>query len=314
MHSHAIMFHHFHDESIHSKGQGSISAADLELIITALSTNFNILDAIEYSQKTSAGTLQPNDIALTFDDALKCQHDIAAPILKRYDIRAFFFVYSSVFGDNPDPLEFYRDFRNSYFDDLDSFYETFFGEFHANHLDYSEKYKQTYPEDYLSAFPFYSDNDRRFRFVRDKILGPKLYNSMLETMMQAAGYSKAERRKTLFMEKENIVSLSLEGHCIGLHSHTHPTQIHLLDESTQRREYEENQEFIKETIGIKPDSMSHPCGNYDLSTLSILNHLGILIGFRSSMTPSVAMSNLEIPREDHANVMKMITQTGGYLR
>lgn len=312
MHAHAIMFHHFHDESVHSKGQGSISAADLELIITTLSDNFHILDPIEYGKKTRAGTLRSNDLALTFDDALKCQYDVAAPILKKYDIRAFFFVYSSVFGDDPDPLEYYRDFRNCYFNDLDSFYEAFFKDFYETQPEYAEKYKQDFPKDYLSAFPFYTDNDRRFRFVRDKILGPELYNSILETMMQSVGYSKTERRKTLFMEKIDLVSLSSEGHSIGLHSHTHPTQIHLLDESIQRHEYEQNYKFIQETIGIRPDSMSHPCGNYDSSTLSILNHLGISIGFRSSMTPSVAMSNLEIPREDHANVMKLITQTGGY--
>lgn len=314
MHSHGIMFHHFHDETVHLKGQGSISAADLESIINALLANFTILDAREYSKRASAGTLQSNDLTLTFDDALKCQHDIAAPILKKYDIRAFFFVYSSVFGDNPDPLEYYRDYRNSCFDNLDSFYESFFMHFNTKYPRYSEKYKQDYPKDYLSAFPFYTDNDRRFRFVRDKILGPELYNSILEVMMQSAGYSKAERRKTLFMEKEDLVSLSSQGHIIGLHSHTHPTQIHLLEESIQRREYEENQKFIQENIGIKPACMSHPCGNYNSTTLSILNRLGISIGFRSSMSPSVAMSNLEIPREDHANVMKSITQTGGYLR
>ena len=314
MHAHGIMFHHFHDETANLKRQGSISAADLELIITTLRANFNILDAKEYSKRTSTGTLQSNDLTLTFDDALKCQHDIAAPILKKYNIRAFFFVYSSVFGDNPDPLEYYRDFRNSYFNNIDSFYESFFMHFNDKHPNLSKDYKQNYPKDYLSEFPFYTDNDRHFRFVRDKILGPEPYSSILEIMMQSAGYSKAERRKTLFLEKKDLISLSSEGHSIGLHSHTHPTQIHLLDEITQRREYEENHRFIQETIGIKPDCMSHPNGNYDSTTLSILNHLGISIGFRSSMNPSVGMSNLEIPREDHANVIKLITQTGGYLR
>ena len=312
--SHGLMFHHFHDKEIHQKGQGSISSNDLEILIKTVKRNFNILNAPEYIQKASDGTLQQNDLTLTFDDALKCQYDIAAPILKKYDINAFFFVYSSVFGNNPDPLEYYRDFRNTYFEDLDSFYRSFFDELTSKYPDCGKKYAETYPQDYLESFPFYTENDRRFRFVRDKILGVERYNSLLESMMLKLGYCKDERRSILFMDKQDIASLSCDGHVIGLHSHTHPTQIHLLDEKTQRREYEENLEFLKKTLAINPQCMSHPCGNYNNSTISILRSLGISIGFRSSMTPSVAMSNLEIPREDHANVMKQIKKTGIYTR
>ena len=54
--------------------------------------------------------------------------------------------------------------------------------------------------------------------------------------------------------------------------------------------------------------MSHPCGDYNLDTLSLLKEMGIQIGFRSSMSVKEIKSPLEIPREDHANVFKEMKQ------
>ena len=52
--------------------------------------------------------------------------------------------------------------------------------------------------------------------------------------------------------------------------------------------------------------MSHPCGNYNDDTLKILKKLGINVGFRSSLVPSNIRSALEIPREDHSNIINKI--------
>lgn len=54
--------------------------------------------------------------------------------------------------------------------------------------------------------------------------------------------------------------------------------------------------------------MSHPCGKYNKDILKILKKLEIKVGFRDSMSPSNINSNLEIPREDHSNILKFIRQ------
>jgi hypothetical protein len=50
--------------------------------------------------------------------------------------------------------------------------------------------------------------------------------------------------------------------------------------------------------------MSHPCGNYNKDTLDILSSKKINIGFRDNFNIKNINSNLEIPREDHANILK----------
>jgi hypothetical protein len=50
--------------------------------------------------------------------------------------------------------------------------------------------------------------------------------------------------------------------------------------------------------------MSHPCGNYNIDTLQILKSMNIEIGFRSDSSVTDIKSSLEIPREDHTNILR----------
>jgi hypothetical protein len=53
----------------------------------------------------------------------------------------------------------------------------------------------------------------------------------------------------------------------------------------------------------RPVTMSHPCNSYNAMTLEILRELGITLGFRANMAGGFA-SELELPREDHANLIR----------
>ena len=72
------------------------------------------------------GRLEQQHLCLTFDDALLCQYDIAKPVMDRFGITGFWFVYSSVFQGELEILEIYRYIRCVYFDTIDKFYVGFF--------------------------------------------------------------------------------------------------------------------------------------------------------------------------------------------
>ena len=88
------MFHHFHDGHRHLKSQGSINALQLKKIIKLIGKK-NILDPKDFIQRLEMNKLKKNHVCITFDDGLKSQIDIAEPILKKFKIKAFFFIYSS---------------------------------------------------------------------------------------------------------------------------------------------------------------------------------------------------------------------------
>lgn len=296
----AMMFHHFHGGQI-EPSQGSISSVDLARLVKWLQNGYSLIGPEHYTEKVLENNLEPRDVCLTFDDALKSQIEIAVPVLQRFKIKAFFFVYSGAFTEMPDTLEFYRDFRNSCFGTIEEFYQKFFA---LMKKEYPELYHRSDPPIvFLSEFPFYTEGDRKFRFCRDNLLSELEYSFLMESMMNDSGYDREARKSRLFMSVDDLVDLKRQGHALGLHSHTHPTTIEKLPVNVQKSEYSNNYSFLKDIIGYRPWAMSHPCGRYSEKTLGVLNSLGITIGFRSSLSKASISSSLEIPREDHSNVI-----------
>ncbi|MBN1490929.1 MAG: polysaccharide deacetylase family protein [Phycisphaerae bacterium] len=300
---HGVMFHHFCDAR-HPAGQGAISAEQFADMIAFLGRD-RILPAAEWQHRAEADTLPPDALCLTFDDNLRCQYDVALPVLRDHSLTAFWFVCTSVLDGAIEPLEVYRAFRTVHFESVETFYADFFAaadrsEFAAELAEAIERFD---PGNYLAEFPFYTDADRRFRFVRDRVLGPRRYNALMDRMIAERGLDVRDLAANLWMNDDCIRRLHADGHVIGLHSHTHPTRIEDLSPEEQEREYRLNAEALTKRLGDAPTTVSHPCNSYNAETLRILRDLGVRLGFRANMAPGYT-SALEYPREDHANVLK----------
>ena len=303
---HGLMFHHFHGAGF-APSQGSISANTLAKIIDHYTETHTLLNAGDYQDKARDGQLDEYDICLTFDDSLLCQFDLALPVLQNYGLTAFWFVYSSVVTGNTEVLEIYRRYRSEFFEDINAFYESFFSCIadspYADHV--NETLQHYSPQTYLAEFAFYTDNDRKFRFVRDRALDEAAYQTVMNKMMTVSGTSARQLAEGLWMGADQLRSLHRDGHIIGLHSHTHPTTLAHMSMSQQEHEYQENQRILTEILGDKPSTMSHPCNSYSKETLSVLENLNIDLGFRSNMSTGFN-SSLEHPREDHAMIVKRL--------
>ena len=159
------MFHHFHDENLHKKGQGSINQDDFYKLIKFIGRK-NILDANEFFIRCKENKLTEKNLCFTFDDGNRSQYDVALPILEDFKIKSFFFVYSSLFGKEPDLLDICRYFRINYFSNVDEFYDLFFKGSNMNLLKFFEDNEKTI-KNIKSQHPFYSLNDIKFRLVRN---------------------------------------------------------------------------------------------------------------------------------------------------
>lgn len=299
---HGIMFHHFHNEN-HPKTKGAISKDDFKKILNYIGRE-RILSPSEWLERLAENKLKAEDLCLTFDDALLSQMGVALPVLEDYGLKAFWFVYSGVFEGQLENLEIYRLFRTKYFDNLDGFYQVFLKKVLESGL--AEKASPVLEEraigELQKIFPFYSRNDARFRFIRDKILGKENYEKVMDFILEEYGAVKRDLAKNLWMSNENLKQLNGNGHLIGLHSYSHPTALADLSYQEQFNEYQKNYLHLKQVLGKNPVAMSHPCNSYNEDTLKILNNLGIRCGFLSNMVYK-GVSNLEISREDHSNLM-----------
>ena len=309
---HGIMFHHFHDDGIHKKGQGSIDKDEFYKMINFIGRN-NILDAEVFFEKLKKNKLKKNEVCLTFDDAIKCQIDIALPVLEDLKIKSFFFVYTSIFEGKPDYLEVFRHFRMNYFDNVDEFYDNFYKVLNIDLENFFKKNNDKIETTKLK-FPHYSISDIKFRFIRDKFLKKNQYEEVMFQMFNAKKFNSKDLLNKLFFQKDDLKKLNSLGHIIGLHSHSHPTLFEKLNYDEQKNEYEKCLSLISNFLD-KPKnqikSMSYPCGSYNNDTLEVLKELGIELGFKQTMNveaekgmKQINNSFLEIAREDHATILK----------
>jgi len=311
---HGIMFHHFHDNKIHLPGQGSISKDDFYKIINFIGKN-NILNAEDFFHRYKEKKLSVTNVCLTFDDSLKCQYDVALPILHEMNIKAFFFVYTSIFTKDFDMLEIYRHFRLNFYKNVDDFYNEFFDvsiKIYSINLKKFFTVNKKLVEKVKKDYPYYSYNDVKFRLLRDNMINKEQYSKIMLMLFEKKKFNYNLIIKDLFLNKNDIKKLSDSGHSIGLHSHSHPNKIENLNYNNQLDEYKKNLDIISEILNKKRIvSMSHPCGSYDENTLNILKQLNIEIGFRDNMSVKtqknkINNSQFELAREDHSNIIKMM--------
>ena len=175
--AHGIMFHHFHDEGAHIKGQGSIDQDQFRKMIVWLKEKYNLLSAKDWYNKALQGNLDRLDTCITFDDNLQCQYDIALPVLEEFDLGAFWFVYSSPLEGVHERLEIYRYFRFSEFQTIQEFYDAFHATLKTSSYqkEVEEGIKDYDFNEFLKGFSFYTEEDKIFRFIRDMILGTAKY-------------------------------------------------------------------------------------------------------------------------------------------
>ena len=309
---HAIMFHHFYDDKKHIYQQGAINKQDLLNILDYYSKKYNILDAREWLEKAISNKLDKKDVCLTFDDGLKCQYDIANTVLEEYgnkdkNLTAFYFVYTSIFTENFSKLEIHRYFRNLIYKNIDDFYNEFFNVLLDDVIigkDIKNIMNTFNPKEYLQGYDFYTDNDRLFRYLRDNIITDKYYYFM-EKIMNKYNFNIEDCIDKIWVSKDEIKDLYQKGNIIGLHTHSHPTNITSLNKKQQYEEYYTNKTILENIINDKIVCMSHPCGYYNNDTLNVLKDLGIKIGFRSNMIKK-GNSKYEFLREDHINIFNKL--------
>ena len=307
---HGIMFHHFHDNKIHRYSQGSVDRESFVKIINLLGKD-NILNSDKFLEKLIDNKLKNNEVCITFDDSLKCQYDIALPILEDYKIKAFFFLYTSIFEGKHGQLEIYRYFRNNYYSKINDFYNDFY-KFLEIDINKWILNNQNIINEYKAKFPFYSKEDIKFKLIRNFFIDENLYKSIMEEMFHSKNFKPDHHISNLFVSKSDVIKIKKLGHEIGLHSHSHSTTFNKFNYDEQKIEYIKNLNILKKIFNsdCEIQSMSHPCGSYNHSTLEILKKMDIKIGFKNSTKSDnnkpTNHTNLEIAREDSGNILKLI--------
>ena len=302
------MFHRFHEHASDHPLQGSLSSADFEKILLFVGVD-NILAPDKWLSRLQAGTLGPLDLCLTFDDGLRSQIDFAEPILAKYGLRAFWFVYSSVFEGGVVKSEVYSH-AAALMGGMAVLAKTMLKQCPADlrsRLNTPEFSR--YQNRMLRLSPFYTLQDCQFRFLRNSAEHQGVFEQMMNYVMAAHSLNPKEISKQLWMDQEHLKYLINAGHWVGLHSYNHPYAMDALSYSEQEAEYQRNYDHLASLTGLKPRSVSHPLNSYNSDTLQILTSLGIECGFCANMTDTSGInhnpSRLLMAREDSTTLLTL---------
>lgn len=305
-----IMFHSFHDKKDYFKSEGSINSKTLENLIKKINVK-NILNPQGFLDLNLSDYRKNKKkmYVFTFDDGLKSQIDIACKVLKKYKIKGFFFIFSSIFTKNSDLLEVYKHFRFTKYNNINEFYESFFDEtknLKKKNVNIFLKSKKKEIEKLREISPYYSLNDVRFRLVRNKLLKEKEYKDVMLSLFKKKNYNYKKFIKKLYMSKNDIKRLIKNGHIVGLHSHNHELNLDQKSFSAQYKEFHTNKKILEKIIKRKINFVSHPFGNYNDATLKVLKRINVMFAFKKNdMKNKFKHSlNLQIPRINHSMIIK----------
>lgn len=308
---HGLMFHRFHAEDDLPSGQGSLTPSQLEKILLFVGLE-NILTPQEWLSRLDEGRLRERDLCLTLDDGLKSQYEICLPVLEKYGLKAFWFIFSSVFDGKTSKSEVYHFFAARYFRTPDEFHDAFFARCPAIALKRLQDEQLVQRAQTLKAmFPFYTLRDIHFRFLRNELLLQEEFEGIMDEMIASIATTTERLGKDLWMTTRDLVEIRSKGHCIGLHSYSHPYELSKLPTAEQEEEYARCYAHLSGVCGEDITTMSHPLNSYNEATLEILGKLGIRCGFRSNLSPPtgkpVNPNRLEWAREDSTNILRRLT-------
>jgi len=181
-------------------------------------------------------------VALTFDHGTIDHIEIVAPELERRGLRGIFFILTMI----PEELRVPSI-------DKQRFLEADFRLQLARML-CDELYIDYEPEqarDYLSAYSFYSLEERYLRYLRDQFIPPRVYDSVIGTMFEKAFGDEKSFCMKHYLGWHHIYQLHKRGHVIGSHSHYH---------WGDKADYSRSLQLIDAVLGQKTRLVSYPNG------------------------------------------------------
>lgn len=311
---HGLMFHRFRTSERPSGSDGALTPEDIEAILHFVGPE-NILTPSEWMARLETGRLAASDLCITFDDGLRSQFECALPVLDKYGLKAFWFVYTCVLHGEPVRSEIYSHVAGLTGGMapltaalLDRCPPTMRAQLS------SEAFSQ-YTTAIYQVAPFYSDADVAFRFLRNRPENRDAFEALMDTIVEELGFDLAAMTRTLWLGANELHELSLKGHHVGLHSYDHPYDMAMLTREQQREQYERNAADISAATRQMPTSMAHPLSAYDQQTLELLDGMGIRCGFRANMTcgggTAAGGGPLELSREDSAILLSMAAEARG---
>lgn len=290
-----VMYHHISNDT---KYLNAIDPIKFERQISFFKKNFNVLSPNKFYEKIKKNKFDSRDCLLTFDDGYQSHYKYAFKILKKYNLKGFFFpmVY------NPKPnyihhlnkIQLFLKINKDKMKILDEIKD----KIRLENPKFFKKLNKIL--DGIKTKNFY---DSKIEIIIKRLLQRELPIKLREKICNDLfRRTKIPNKITnkFYMSTYQIKKLSSLGHEIGIHTNTHYWMSHL-KKNEQRREVLKSLRYMKSKKLIKKDwTFCYPFGDYNKFTIEILKKINCKAAFtvKNQPMPLKKFKKFELKRLD----------------
>jgi peptidoglycan/xylan/chitin deacetylase (PgdA/CDA1 family) len=215
---------------------------------------------------------------LTFDDGLRCQVELALPILERVGVPAIFFIPGGPLGERRALSVHKVHALRERLGDPD---------FEARLHDVLEAHGTEVPD--ISAeqakdhYRYDNEAAARMKFLLNMALPPEARDAIVHELFQREVADERAFADQLYMTREQVAELEVEHRAVGAHSYRHQP-LALLPDDELDRDLEQVSALLHEVTGVRPRAFSYPHGTpstVDLRTARRVEAAGYRVAFTS---------------------------------
>jgi peptidoglycan/xylan/chitin deacetylase (PgdA/CDA1 family) len=231
-------------------------------IIKQLTKKFTVVSLEQYLNNPPAFQTKRRLATISFDDGYKDNIEFAAPILKKFNCPASFYVVSGCIDNNIPTWTYILD---------NIFQKTSQKDINLHYIFVPAKFKNI-------PLQLITPADQLIKDI--KIWLKKISNQQRQLILKEISEqcNDVPLPVNKMMSWSDIRQLDQDGFIIGSHSHTHPLLASLQVEEEISAELKVSSQKIKQEIGKRPQTISYPVGNYDERVVRLSKEAGYQYG------------------------------------
>ncbi len=198
-------------------------------------------------------SLPDRSVAITFDDGLKEQYELAWPILQKKGIPAIFYTNTKPIEDNfvttTHKIHIIRAYKHP--EELLK---------HLQAVLAKEGLELNLPDAHKAQTVYRYDvqEDARLKYFLNHMLEEKHQELLVGQIFRKAGFEQASISNELYMDKSMTAELAGSG-CLGTHGHAH-RPLGLLDDATALSDFVTSMNKLNDWTGLNVQTLSYPFG------------------------------------------------------
>ncbi len=216
-------------------------------LIDHLTSKFQVVPLEEYLNTPVRVTSKKTITTILFDDGYKDNIEFAAPILKKFNCPASFYVVTDCINRNVPTWTYI----------IDDIFQNTKKELLELEFDFVP---EIFKKNYLKVNGNANSEIKKIKPWLKKLSNVQRLEILQSVMQQCNDVAVSDNK---MMSWDEIRQLDSLGFTIGSHSHTHPMLASLQNESEITEELQLSASIIKKEINKNPLTISYPIGSFD---------------------------------------------------